>query len=133
QVARGRQHGAVAADDDRKVRAAADLVVARHRAAVLADAGGGVALEHHLAAALAQEIAQRAQRLGDLRRLFPDERNALERWLHRTILTVESGHAGQARADSAEDADRAIHSRGAADRLADAVAPCRPGPVARHD
>src|SRR6185369_230623 len=97
--------------------AAADLIEAHRlaaRAAVLADAGCGVLLDHHFAAALAQQVAQRAQRLGDFRGLFAYEGNALKRWLHWRILTVESEHAGQASTDPAEDPRRALHRRGPA-------------------
>ncbi len=109
QIARGGEHRAVPADHDRQVGAAADLVVTGRLgtcSAVLAEAGGGIAFQHHFAAALTQEIAQRAQRLRDFRGLLADQRDAFERGpqrlggtrpvvgLHRTILTVEFGHAG---------------------------------------
>ena len=42
-------------------------------------------------------------------------------------------HARQARPDPAQDADRALHRRGPADRLAHAVQVLRPRPLARHD
>src|SRR5690606_28136053 len=76
QVASGREHGAVAADDDGELGAAADGVVAD---AARADVRAGLALDQHLAAAALEERLQRPQRLGDLGTAqLADQRDAPE-------------------------------------------------------
>ena len=79
QRARDIEHGAVAAEHDRKIGLAADFLERQHRIPAVADVRRGQAVDQHLDAAACEKIAELEQRLGDFRALvFADQADGLE-------------------------------------------------------
>ncbi len=73
------EHGAVAAEHDREVCLAPDLLEHQHRILVVADVRGGEPVDQHFDAALGEKIGEFEQRPGDFRALvFADQADGLE-------------------------------------------------------
>ena len=77
--ARDVEHGAVAAEHDRKIGLAADFLEHQHRILVVADVRRGETVDQHLDPAFDEKIGELEQRLGNFRALvFADETDGLE-------------------------------------------------------
>src|SRR5262245_9484133 len=81
--ARGREHAAVAAEDDGEAGPRADPGVVRDHASPDAGLRGSLLLDEDVASAIDQEARKRSERRGDIAALVAaDQRDGLERGCH---------------------------------------------------